>query len=352
MSAKLVHLEAARGIASIIVVFHHFELAFCPAIKAPFWYGGLKFTPLYIFQNGEAAVGFFFLLSGYVLTFRFYRNDLGLGDLKTSVLKRLPRLMLPASITILAGYLILTNVPPYWQEANILVGVGGDTPWLESFANGLPKYMITNPTLLDALKQMLLMFLLPHNYAFNSNLWTMFYEFYGSLLVFGLVGCYLLKVKIGWLHLALLGCSLFNRDFAPFIIGSWIAYAGDSLKVLPRWPLVAMSVVLFSMGSWIGNLIGSISIMIAMLNSQNVGALSGRIGLMLGAISFPLYLVHALVILSFSSWVFVATDGSLLITLTATLVASALASVPLIVIDREWVRFLNSFTRKSLILAS
>ena len=56
---RLAYLETARGIASIIVVFHHFLLGFFPLLRAPVTQGGLGMTPLYILVNGTGAVYFF-----------------------------------------------------------------------------------------------------------------------------------------------------------------------------------------------------------------------------------------------------------------------------------------------------
>jgi peptidoglycan/LPS O-acetylase OafA/YrhL len=60
MQKKMEHLEAAQGLASIVVVFHHFFLAFLLREKAE-----LENTPHYFWVNGEAAVNFFFVLSGF-----------------------------------------------------------------------------------------------------------------------------------------------------------------------------------------------------------------------------------------------------------------------------------------------
>lgn len=58
---KLAHLEAMRGIAAIIVVGDHLALTFS---ERSIWFA----APWYILINGGAAVLFFFVLSGYVLT--------------------------------------------------------------------------------------------------------------------------------------------------------------------------------------------------------------------------------------------------------------------------------------------
>src|SRR5262245_41871851 len=60
---RLGHLETLRGLAALIVFAGHTVIAFNqPAFRQ--WVG----SPLLVFVNGGAAVSFFFVLSGYVLT--------------------------------------------------------------------------------------------------------------------------------------------------------------------------------------------------------------------------------------------------------------------------------------------
>jgi peptidoglycan/LPS O-acetylase OafA/YrhL len=63
-------LDSLRGIAAITVICSHFNLDyFLGGISTPF-----KNTPLHIFYDGEAAVVFFFVLSGFVLSYKYLKN--------------------------------------------------------------------------------------------------------------------------------------------------------------------------------------------------------------------------------------------------------------------------------------
>ena len=87
-------------------MFHHLCLAYVPEIKGGIFVGGIKNTPLYILINGDLAVFFFFVLSGFVLSIGFY-NNFRWDKLVMSIAKRLPRLWLPAALSILAGLLVI-----------------------------------------------------------------------------------------------------------------------------------------------------------------------------------------------------------------------------------------------------
>ena len=80
--------------------------------------------------------------------------------------------------------------------------------------------------------------------------------------------------------------------------------------------------------------------------------LGRSVGLFLGRLSFPLYLVHALVMLSVTSAAYVALAGYgvplwgiLALCLALTLAASLLAALPFMWLEGVWVPALNRWTR-------
>ncbi len=358
---RLVQLESARGIASIVVVLHHLCLAFLPALKAPVWEGGLEYTPLYLLVGGEGAVAFFFLLSGFVLTRRLYRDG-ALEPWLCSVIKRLPRLAVPVGASILLGYLILAYAGAPWEAAAALSG----STWLRDFGNaGLPAGFEPSPG--DALRQSLFVFLQPYDYYYNSNLWTMGPEFYGSLVLFGLAGLSGLAGAAGLARrrrtaavtlvhgvLAVL-TACFYLPLLPFLAGSYLAFLRAGARRAPRLSgaataaLLAGAALALSFENWTVNTLGALLLMVALLGDRALERrLSGRLGARLGLLSFPLYLVHALVILSVSSAVYAALQGAGaagalvgLATVAATLLASALLCLPFVVLDSRWAAWLD-----------
>jgi peptidoglycan/LPS O-acetylase OafA/YrhL len=337
-SKRLIHLEAARGIAALIVIFHHFTVAFVPWLRAPFYKGGLQFTPFFDLINGAAAVQFFFLLSGFVLTQQIYKHP-SPTNLIRSVLKRFPRLLVPASVTILAGLVILLYVPHYYEQVAPISG----SEWLSTFGNAKSPANFV-PSLASAIRQIFLVFLLPDNFYYNPNLWTMFNEFYGSLLVFALAGIAMISRRVIAFHAAaLVGALVFHHDFVPFVLGSGLAYTSPTIRMSPRLLVVlsVVAIVSFSIDRWSAEVVGSCSTMLILLGTPKLAStLSGRTGSLLGQFSFPIYLVHTLVILSSGSLAFqyLGVSGALLITLGSTFIFS----LPLIALESAWLPRLNA----------
>ena len=166
-------LEALRGYASVIVVLHHFGLGFLPNFKAQMS-EGLPAYSLGWLQSGTGAVYVFFLLSGFVLTLAYFENGDAKGLLRAAV-KRLPRLWPPAAYGVLLGYLALRFQLNHNTAASLVSG----SDWLAKFAYADQTHPVS---LWRAGKESITLFLRYRALQFNSNLWTMVVEFYGSLL--------------------------------------------------------------------------------------------------------------------------------------------------------------------------
>lgn len=82
---KIKYIEGIRGLAAIIVVLHHYTLAFYPALnfgdsnQTNFGNGSLELlfanTPLNLIYNGGFAVSVFFILSGFVLSNAYHQSQ-------------------------------------------------------------------------------------------------------------------------------------------------------------------------------------------------------------------------------------------------------------------------------------
>src|SRR5262245_4759677 len=98
---KDIALEAIRGGAALVVVVWHVCVGFFPYSLDGWWQG----SPLNLFMNGQSAVQLFFVLSGYVLTRRYFESGNNRILLKGAV-KRWPRLMGPVLLVVLACYVL------------------------------------------------------------------------------------------------------------------------------------------------------------------------------------------------------------------------------------------------------
>ena len=100
-----------RGLAAFMVFLFHFVLGFLPqrhgqeaAVAIPG--GNLLETPLFFLINGHAAVTFFFVLSGFVLSYSYFSKNSNDG-LLGSIIKRWPRLFPMALISTLFSWLMI-----------------------------------------------------------------------------------------------------------------------------------------------------------------------------------------------------------------------------------------------------
>jgi peptidoglycan/LPS O-acetylase OafA/YrhL len=129
-------LDGLRGVAALIVVFHHIlltvpSLAVAYQFKNPHfahnWMDALIFSPLHLFWDGPAAVGIFFILSGYVLSTPF--ADGRTGGWVSYYPQRLLRLYLPVwgalVVALLCVSLVARNVVP---GATYFVNVHASSP--------------------------------------------------------------------------------------------------------------------------------------------------------------------------------------------------------------------------------
>src|SRR5262249_15213309 len=125
MTERITRLEACRGLAALVVVCGHIIIAFEPTISGVLpgtrTANSLVGTVFFILINGQAAVVFFFVLSGYVLTNRFFENPVS-DYLMTAALKRLPRLALLTTIVTVASALIWLSDLYLCRQASELTG--------------------------------------------------------------------------------------------------------------------------------------------------------------------------------------------------------------------------------------
>ncbi len=310
-------LEALRGYASVIVVLHHFTLAFLPGLKLQMDRPVLAYSLGWLL-NGMGAVYLFFLLSGFVLTLKYYETP-DVKILLSGAVKRLPRLWPSALYGTLLGYFVLR----FGLTANLAAADLNGSAWLRSFANADQTLA---PSLALALRESLTMFLHYRPLHYNTNLWTMLIEFYGSLLAFfaAFVLVYVANVRLvvvkialslillalnilipygfGWAFTvgAALGFAYAKRYFIPAPLGMVLIVLGLSLlgtpapasgEPSPLWTLPGAALLLWGITTP-----GAAPRLLLIPFSQS-----------LGRWSFPLYISHTIGVLTLGSAVYVST---------------------------------------------
>lgn len=377
-SERMVELEAVRGIAAVVVLFHHCLLGFLPSLTglvvAPQpW--SLFGTPFFAVLNGSAAVALFFVLSGFVLTYRAI-DAASPRMLALAALRRWPRLAFPVLIVNLgAGVLFALGL-----YANVAADAATGSIWLAWLyrANPYPA-----PDVLAAAYEGTIATFLFGKGAFNPSLWTMYYEFYGSFLAFALAFLliggrvpHLLAASI----LAVIVCRYVSAYAFCFVAGvalgaarhrlrelfarhaarrGWMAGAGLTAALLlfgyhehiPPGPLgtydflaplaqaapLALRIALHTAGAAI--------VLIVALEYGHL--LRGPFAAWLGRMSFPVYLLHIPVLCSAGCAVYLALLPALrhpLAGAAAILVTIALTfvlAIPLADLDRRWLALLR-----------
>ncbi len=160
---RLSYLDSSRGLAALIVFFAHFQLIALPWLNDSWIFR----TPIKFLFDGEAAVLYFFILSGFVLTHSLKNEDVITGkSYFRFITKRFFRIY-PAFLFVLILSFILLKAIPASQGT-----------WL----NGFWK---TDPTILDLLRQSLLVIRVPNEPELRilPHDWTLSIEFALSFLL-------------------------------------------------------------------------------------------------------------------------------------------------------------------------
>jgi peptidoglycan/LPS O-acetylase OafA/YrhL len=361
-------LEAIRGIAALIVVCWHCALGFFPDITGTgpssiigrFWFGIL---------NGPGAVVYFFVLSGFVLTMPYFQRRDG-SIVMRAALKRVPRLAGPIFVCVLLSYLLAIAGAYSYQEAAAASG----SLWLQRDAFGFSGM---EPGFLFALRQAVFGALFAGEVGYDPPLWTMPIELYGSMLVFLLAAAIGAAERRRWLLAVLMVTlsllfffPLFSSYFRAFLVGMGLSYLLARRRIaLPGWAAGILVIVSLGLAGYVPGrgdyasvaamlpfkikgmhvtIFAAAMLVLAVQTCKPLGAfLSRPLFRFLGAISFPLYLIHLPILLSAGSAVYLAVaawESGIPPGLAASLVVvvvSVLAAMPLAVADKRWVSWLG-----------
>jgi peptidoglycan/LPS O-acetylase OafA/YrhL len=292
-----------------------------------FGYGHLQHlihdTPLYLIVSGDFAVAIFFVLSGIVLSAKFFRTH-DERVVAASAVKRYFRLAIPTLGSVLIAYALLRVGAMHNLAAGTLT-----SEWWKGFWQFIPN-------LKNAIYQGTYGVFFTDNTSYNPVLWTMKFELLGSFLVFAmllLVG----RLQNRWAAYAVLAAFFATSYYLAFVLGVAICdyyFNGNGLfqRLLRQgwWiPVLAVSMLLgsFPVTNTHGTLFAAIpphSYIVAFVHIvaafgticavmsipllQRV--LEARPAQFLGRISYPLYLLHFLVLGSYTSYLFVTLTAN------------------------------------------
>jgi peptidoglycan/LPS O-acetylase OafA/YrhL len=371
-------LEAMRGVACMIVVFGHCLIAFFPGYTGRYpeldSFFTMQSTPFYFLVNGAAAVTFFFVLSGFVLTYRaFNHNDATI--LIGSGLKRLPRFLLPVFLTVLLSWALYRF---HFYDSYHSVGLLTQSKWLQSF--GASACTTAELNFIGALKEALYGTLFLLQTCYNSSLWSLNYEFLGSFVAFAFAASIIVSrgfipatfiafVLAAWVCLSVIdNYHSFWPSSLGLPVGVLLASFFGKRRITLSLPLslAGICVALLLCGHsdeqtnddsltaiffkpYMIYIVGSV-LMIAcvQMNLTIKNFLSHSILTGLGRLSFSIYLLHVPIICSFGCLVYMVLSPLFSPSLTAaaaflsSVLLTVLAAYPLSLVDQAWMRFLRS----------
>ncbi|HLA06827.1 MAG TPA: acyltransferase family protein [Anaerolineales bacterium] len=195
---KLLSLEGLRGIAALIVIFDHLHLAFFveyDEIIAAFLDSRFPSLPSKALQyfvtglhDGNFAVWVFWVMSAFVLSKKYFQSvklksaEEGSDYLTRSTIKRYPRLLIPILASVLFAFVLLSSNRMTNNDLALQLGEHTSTGWLPSFYD-------FEPSLSRAIKSAAwdAFFDFNRDVTYNTVLWTMEPEFFGSLFLFSLL---------------------------------------------------------------------------------------------------------------------------------------------------------------------
>lgn len=319
-----------RGIAALVVVWHHLVLGFFPR-----WHQEASVDLVSpwarIWYQGDFAVDVFFVLSGFVLSLSFVRTG-NIAVLRAGVVRRYWRLFIPIAASILLSYVLLACHLYANREAGLFMGQAEtDSFWLNRWYGFRPS---AGSAIHEAVWGALFSFSMQQTY--NNVLWTMGAEFLGSLFVFaflslsgglrnrsliyGVAGFVLHCLGLVWLLEFLAGaaiCELLHSwsagrvpvrpavTLASLMLGlAGLTLAGST----PEWfsanfglPVPSGAVLKYVKP------LGAVFVLLGVLGAPVVqNCLAIRPLVFLGKVSFPLYLVHVLIECSLGCHVYLA----------------------------------------------
>jgi peptidoglycan/LPS O-acetylase OafA/YrhL len=358
-------LESVRGLAALIVVLHHLVFGFAPHL-----FQRLDAPWLRIWHDGKFAVSVFFVLSGFVLSLSFVRTQ-QIETLRAAIVRRYWRLFIPVAASVIASYILMARGYYANREVARLLGQA-ETDWL-SLWYGFP------PSMGSAAREAAWGVFFSHSIekTYNNVFWTLGTEFIGSLFVFaflalsgGLRNRILIYGAVGFV-LHRLGLTW----FLAFLAGAGVCemfHASRDVRAAHQSVVTITSVALILIGltgagltqAWLAARTGlslsdpvfkyikplsAVFLLAGVLGAPPVQRLlSLRPLVLLGWISFPLYLIHMQVECSLGCHVYLAClrrwslshEASVIWASTATLLVSfALAWVGALTVEPWSIRF-------------
>ena len=310
MSPKKIHtklrfdfLDGIRGWASVMVLLSHTIVCFLAKTTPSYQ------TPYFAFiTDGHLAVFIFFVLSGFALSIKFIHQSECL--IAPAVTSRYFRLFIPIFFTSFIAYLFMKQNLMF----NIQAGEIAHSPdWLGTFFNfsptleGLLRFCTYN-----------VFFDYQATSTYNPVLWTMPIEYTGSMLIYFVIAVFRKPHQtISLIPLSIITIYFLKHSpaIACFMLGYFLGeihflyrdIKANLLRMIATFLFIAPIVIstFFRPDEDIYTALLAFTLVLSVTFSPIIQKLFEHpISKFLGKISFPLYLVHIIIICSLSSYLF------------------------------------------------
>lgn len=317
-------IEGVRGIACILIVIHHFLLAF----YADSYYGkavsgnwGDKFSiwwsqsPVSVMTNGNFWVCVFILISAFVLSLQIFQKD-KFEEVQRIIFKRYFRMAIPIFVvSVIVQIMLMLRLFYNGEAASITESI-----WL-------PKYYTTIPSITAVFRVSFVSVLFSGDNVYSTAFWMIKYIFLGSYLAYILAICGKNKKREIFIFYLFSLWLFFRMDryYCLIVLGvlvahficyekkklpSWFGYVcvlfGLVLGGYPSGVLPSNGYLLIAKTDYINiHIVGAFLFIIGILYAKGVQAvLSQKVFVWLGSISFAVYLIHIPILFSISCKVF------------------------------------------------
>lgn len=257
-------------------------------------------------------------MSGYVISIRLFSTN-NKWYLTGAFTKRYTRLAIPALCSIMLGFFLMKFHWMYNVQLTHIITDPQSIVWLGERFNFHPDFF---KAMKSAVWGTFFQFTEP---SYNSSLWTMNPELYGSLFCFALFGVfgtskrryvlYILilliafKLYLFWLMAFLLGFYICDLDFSENIFKKYIVFAEEKIfsKAYISVPLFIATLVLggqkYNLG-YFNMVISFFLVFIVMKSSLLKQLFQLKPIVWLGKVSFSFYLIHLAVLCSLGCYLY------------------------------------------------
>lgn len=336
LSGKLEYLDGIRGLMAFNVILCHFVCAYYPQMYYSEYADSLggflslfAETPLSVLVNGNIAVQYFFVLTGFLVGRSFFTKQIPAHTLPSRSLKRYFRLLPVVFAATVFTFLTMRLDLQYHQQISELVL---NPYFLKDYCNfterliGLPSEIFLNP-------------FIGEGSSYVGPLWTIYYELWGY--IFAMALCLVFRERkyrrleyVAVMVLLKLLSGLSN--YIPFVMGvlvadlefnhapsfSWRLSASVSQKPWGKLGLLLLGAyfatcpMYFSaihtilekvpeINPGLARAVGVAILLYLLLRAPRLQKiLQHPILLWMGQLSFEVYAFHWPLMLSFQAWIF------------------------------------------------